>query len=105
MTTNSDVYQLGIIVYLVATGKHWHATDDPAGLCLPQGYDYIGRLLDAIVWCLQIDPKRRLECDLDNGLLFTVDCLRQTRNAMFARDGPPDETIWNKWQDPGTRRS
>ena len=99
MTTKSDMYQLGLLMYLMAAGKYWKTGADPKELQLPEEYqkDKIVGFMAALVWCLQPEPKQRPQSSRDgeNGFLFAVEGFQKQRDAMFARDGPVLESMWN----------
>lgn len=97
MTAKSDVYQLGLVIYLMATDKHFPPGKDPWTIILPIEYRRITGLLAAIVWCLQLDPRHRPECTThtEHGILFAVDTFRKKRDARYALDGALGQDVWN----------
>jgi len=99
MTTKSDVYQMGLILHLLATGRYFKVDSDPALIDLPvsgEGESVVG-LLAFMVWCLQVEPVDRAECttSLETGCLHAVDALEQRRDVVFARHGALDGSLWN----------
>lgn len=97
MTTKSDMYQLGLVVHLVATSKHFEFGKDPSKIQLPESYRGVTGLLSALVWCLQPEAAGRPDCTgmMDRGLLLAVNTFIRKRDAMFAKDGPLEKRVWN----------
>ena len=98
VTRKSDMYQVGLTLYLVATGKFYKTGDDPKTMLdLPESFESLTGFTAALAWCLQPDPKDRPECtaELEDGFLFAVDAFRKQRDAMFARDGTLEPDSWN----------
>ncbi|KAK3717263.1 hypothetical protein LTR37_005972 [Vermiconidia calcicola] len=101
MTAKSDVYQLGVVLYLMAKRAFWNDIDytmarDPATIDLPPRYLAITGFLAMLCWCLQPIPADRPECTYNpiDGMLDAVDMFRRKRDAMCASNGPLDEEIW-----------
>ena len=97
MTTKSDIFQLGLVVYLMAVNAHFRAGDDPSSIELPPQYANMTGFLAAVVWLLQDDPRDRPECSgaLEDGMLYAVDVMRRHRDGVFQKDGALDKQLWN----------
>ncbi|KAK5167369.1 uncharacterized protein LTR77_007068 [Saxophila tyrrhenica] len=97
MTTKSDVYQMGLILHLMATWRHLPCGSDPALIELPAEAQSVVGLLSFIVWYLQVEPNDRADCDtdLEHGCLPAVEMLEQRRDALFKRDGALDRRLWS----------
>ena len=97
MTIKSDIYQLGLVAHLLATGKHFEVGSDPTSIALPFPHQSITGLLAFMIWCLQLDPRDRPECtgNMEHGMLLAVDMFRKKRDARYAMTGELDKKIWN----------
>ncbi len=97
MTTKSDMYQVGLVIHLLATGRHFTTGNDPCLIELPQQYQDVTGLLAVIVWLLQSLPKDRPECtgNMKDGFLMANDVLKRQRDALLARLGAVDQSHWN----------
>jgi NIMA (never in mitosis gene a)-related kinase len=87
MTPKSDIYQLGLIMYLMSTGRHWRIGADPATIELEsEEYKSVTGFVALMAWCLQPEPEERPECtdDLEKGCLFAVDVMRRRRDALVS---------------------
>jgi serine/threonine protein kinase len=69
MSTASDIYQLGLVMYTCLSYKFWPMFGDPRSLRLPKGYTSgrLNLLVEVVAWCLSIEPADRptgvQECD------------------------------------------
>lgn len=97
MTTKSDIYQLGLVIHLLATGRYFETGDDPSTIDFPPEHKNIAGVLAFIVWCLQPEPAERPECTTgsENGLLFAVGMFELKRKFRVKQDGKLDKGIWN----------
>lgn len=98
MTTKSDVYQMGLIMYLMSTGRHWKCGADPSTLNLQsEEYKDIIGFTALLVWFLQPEQEDRPECtgDLELGCLFAIDVLRKKRDELIEQGAVKD--LEGKW--------
>jgi NIMA (never in mitosis gene a)-related kinase len=85
ITTKSDVYQLGLVIHLLATGKHFTVGSEPALIELPPEHRFIVGMLPFLIWCLQVEPIDRLQCTVheEEGIMEAVNIFRTKRDAIF----------------------
>ena len=97
MTPKSDIYQFGLLIHLMATGKHFPCGADPSTIDMEPAHRGVTGLLALAVWCLQVDPVDRPECSgsVERGMLFAVEMLRKKRDARVALGGELDGVVWN----------
>lgn len=97
MTPKSDVYQLGLTLYLMAVGRHFKVRADPKDIQLCEDYRGVTGFVALLVWCLQPEADDRPECtnDVVEGCLFAVDVMMRRRDGVIA-DGGLD-TLRGRW--------
>ena len=97
MTPKADVYQLGLVIHLMAIGKLFSIGRDPKTIQLPERYRGVTGLVPELVWCLQVDPRDRLECtaSMEDGFLYAVEMFRRQRDRMRALGTALGEEVWN----------
>ena len=97
MTTKTDMYSLGVVMWYVVTGRWWPTAKDPKEMELPGKYasEY---LKDTVAWCLQVSPEDRPDASLDllRGLLGNVDGMREERDLIFKTKGPLPDVWWQQ---------
>jgi serine/threonine protein kinase len=94
--STSDIYQLGLVIHYMATGREFEIGDDTSEITLLPGYEKVKGLNAFIVWCLQTDPEERPNCGFDeDGCILTAELMRRQRDRMFKRDGAVDRRLWN----------
>lgn len=99
VTSRCDVYQLGLIVHMMATNREFPTWGDSSGIELLPTHQDIPRLTAAIVWCLATEPEERPEMsyNVEHGLLEAVDTMRRKRDRLLPRSEKMlQEVPWNK---------
>jgi NIMA (never in mitosis gene a)-related kinase len=97
MSVKSDVYQLGLIIHLMAAGAIFKMGTDPSTIELKEDYRDLTGFLSALVWCLQPDVEHRAECSAsaEHGLLEgAVQVLQKQRDALARNEDVLDKDIW-----------
>lgn len=101
MTTKSDVYQFGLLIYQLCTYERWETGRDPAGVKLPlvgEGGCETREVEMATRWCLKVSAEERASVSLEEGkgLLRGVEWLRGVRDELGMRDGGVKERLWRR---------
>jgi serine/threonine protein kinase len=93
MTTKSDIYGLGLVMYSLATSYLWVPGADPNKLCLPEAYttEACCGLTSAIAWCLAVKQGERPEA---SELMPIMDMFRESRDRLFKTKGPLPTGVW-----------
>lgn len=96
MSTKSDVYQLGHLMYFMTSLRRWTTGTDPATLTLPEEYttEHCRHLATTIAWCLAVRPTDRPSADRD--LLPVVGTFEERRDGVFGRRGSLPSACWRK---------
>ncbi|KAF2484559.1 kinase-like domain-containing protein [Neohortaea acidophila] len=96
MTIKSDIYQLGLVLKLMASQVLFSSGADPLKMELPSKYDDENGFRAALVWLLQLNPQDRPECTLaaKTGFMHVVDDMRKARDTLFADLGPVESAYW-----------
>ncbi|KAK4548547.1 hypothetical protein LTR36_009457 [Oleoguttula mirabilis] len=96
MSTKSDIYQLGHLMYLLTTMQLWTTGADPEALTLPQEYttQHCRHLATTVAWCFAVRPTKRPSATED--LLTVIDTFREQRDGLFRERGPLPQACWRK---------
>ncbi|KAM0719218.1 hypothetical protein Q7P37_005123 [Cladosporium fusiforme] len=97
MSTKSDVYTLGLTLYVLMTFSHWRTGTDPRVLTLLPAFDEIG-FTGILKHCLAVNPRHRPSMDRSpgTGLLRCVDDCWTLRDQLLKQDGPPSRRLWKR---------
>ena len=102
MTEKSDVYQMGLLIHLLATGRHWRTGDDPTEIEYPvRGFsEAVVGVLPFMVWCLQSDAEERPRCaiEVEDGCLPQVNEARWRRDRMVSWGEGVEGVVWERWE-------
>lgn len=98
MTTKSDIYQLGHVMYLFAAMRRWKTGADPETLALPAEYTttHCRNLAVTIAWCLAVTPSKRPSAG--TRLLPLVQTFREQRDLLFSERGALPRACWKQPQ-------
>ncbi|KAK5121885.1 hypothetical protein LTR85_004456 [Meristemomyces frigidus] len=96
MSTKSDVYQLGHLMYLMTSMRRWATGADPETLTLPEEYTttHCRHLATTIAWCLAVRPDRRPSANQD--LLPVAKTFCEQREALFQERGLLPRSGWRE---------
>jgi serine/threonine protein kinase len=99
MSTQSDIYTMGLTLYLMITGRHWRPGADPKFMELPAEYRDLG-LTYLLTQCLQVNPERRpsMNCHLGYGLIPAIDRAWGVRDDLMNRSKTCDRDFWVAWR-------
>jgi len=95
MSTKSDIYQLGHVIYLMAALDRWETGADPDALILSEEYTttYSRHLATLIAWCLAVKLAERPSAKA--GLLPVIQGFQEQRDRLFRERGPLPKTCWS----------
>jgi serine/threonine protein kinase len=105
MSTESDIYTMGLTLYLMITGKHRRPGANPEFMKLPKEYHELGftRLLTQ---CLQVNPRHRpsMNCHLGYGLVPAIDQAWGVRDQLMNESKTCDRDFWVAWRKEACKK-
>ncbi|KAH9827351.1 kinase-like protein [Teratosphaeria destructans] len=106
MTTKSDVYQLGHLMYHVTSCSTWKTGATAEGLEFPDEYREVAfaDLERVVAWCLEVRPDMRPNADM---LVDLLDAFRDRRKILAKKRGVLPRQVWKSPSaiDSGRRES